>query len=68
MITTLISIFLSCQYPLKSFCGLIKRKTFDKGLEEIQKSYCDLEDDKELNRTSEKHLVNVLKIWKLVYK
>ncbi|GAB0097195.1 Odorant receptor [Sergentomyia squamirostris] len=54
------------QYSLKSFCGLIKKKIFYKTLEEIDESYSAQEDDVELNEISEKHLLNALKIWKLV--
>ncbi|GAB0099560.1 Odorant receptor [Sergentomyia squamirostris] len=55
------------QYPLKSFCGMIKRKTFYKSLEEIEESYRDEEDDEELNRIAEKHLIDGLRIWKHAY-
>ncbi|GAB0094407.1 Odorant receptor [Sergentomyia squamirostris] len=54
------------QYPLKSLCGLIQKKIFHKLLEEIEQSYSAQEDDEELNKISEKHLVNALKIWKFV--
>ncbi|GAB0099561.1 hypothetical protein DMENIID0001_154440 [Sergentomyia squamirostris] len=56
------------QLPMKSFFGMIKHKTFYKCLEEIEDSYSDQEDDEELNQISEKHLVNSLWIWNLVYK
>ncbi|GAB0091352.1 Odorant receptor [Sergentomyia squamirostris] len=55
------------QYPLKLLCGLIKRETFYKSLEEIENSYFAQEDDEELNKISEKHLVNGLKVWNLVF-
>ncbi|GAB0097198.1 Odorant receptor [Sergentomyia squamirostris] len=55
------------QYPLKSLCGMIQRKIFYKSLGEIEESYSVQEDDEELNNISENHLVNALKIWKLVF-
>ncbi|GAB0099591.1 Odorant receptor [Sergentomyia squamirostris] len=55
-----------CQLPLKSMCGMIKRKIFYKSLTEIEESFCDQEDDEELSQIAEKHLVNGVKIWKLI--
>ncbi|GAB0097197.1 hypothetical protein DMENIID0001_128130 [Sergentomyia squamirostris] len=54
------------QYPMKSLCGLIQRRIFYNSLEEIEESYSAQEDDEELNKMSENHLVNALIIWMLV--
>ncbi|GAB0096873.1 Odorant receptor [Sergentomyia squamirostris] len=54
------------QVPLKVLCGMIKRKTFYKFLEDIEESYRDQEEDEELNKILQKHLENSLKIWKFI--
>ncbi|GAB0099552.1 Odorant receptor [Sergentomyia squamirostris] len=56
------------QFPLKTISGFLRRKTFYKCLEDIEKSYQVVDDDEELRKISEKYLVLSLKIRKLVKK